>query len=160
MLKLQYFGHWYFGLQYFDTNSQFIGKDPWCWERMKAKGERDDRGWDGWVASLMYMTLSKHWEVVKDREARVCYSPWGHKKLTEWLKNKNNMQLNIKTSAQSKMAGRLKQTSFQKDIQMGKRHMKRHSTSPIIREMQIKITIKYQFIAVRMAIIKKSKNTD
>ena len=26
-------------------------KRHWCWERLKAGGERDDRGWDGWVAS-------------------------------------------------------------------------------------------------------------
>ena len=26
-------------------------KRPWCWERMKAGGEGDDRGWDGWMAS-------------------------------------------------------------------------------------------------------------
>ena len=26
-------------------------KRPWCWERLKA-GEGDDRGWDGWMASL------------------------------------------------------------------------------------------------------------
>ena len=25
---------------------------PWCWERLKAGGEGDDRGWDGWIASL------------------------------------------------------------------------------------------------------------
>ena len=25
---------------------------PWCWERLKAGGEGDDRGWDGWMASL------------------------------------------------------------------------------------------------------------
>ena len=24
---------------------------PWCWERLKAGGEGDDRGWDGWMAS-------------------------------------------------------------------------------------------------------------
>ena len=23
---------------------------PWCWERPKAGGEGDDRGWDGWMA--------------------------------------------------------------------------------------------------------------
>ena len=23
---------------------------PWCWERLKAGGEGDDRGWDGWMA--------------------------------------------------------------------------------------------------------------
>ena len=26
-------------------------KRPWCWEIMKAVGERDDRKWDGWMAS-------------------------------------------------------------------------------------------------------------
>ena len=26
-------------------------KRPWCWERWKAGGEGDDRGWDGWMAS-------------------------------------------------------------------------------------------------------------
>ena len=24
-------------------------KRPWCWERLKVGGERDDRGWDGWM---------------------------------------------------------------------------------------------------------------
>ena len=24
---------------------------PWCWERLRAGGEGDDRGWDGWMAS-------------------------------------------------------------------------------------------------------------
>ena len=24
---------------------------PWCWEKLKAGGERDNRGWDGWMAS-------------------------------------------------------------------------------------------------------------
>ena len=26
-------------------------KRHWCWERLKAEGEGDDRGWDGWMAS-------------------------------------------------------------------------------------------------------------
>ena len=26
-------------------------KRPWCWERLGAGGEGDDRGWDGWMAS-------------------------------------------------------------------------------------------------------------
>ena len=26
-------------------------KRPWCWERLRAGGERDDRGWNGWMAS-------------------------------------------------------------------------------------------------------------
>ena len=31
-------------------------KRPWCWERLKAGGEGDDRGWDGWMASLTRWT--------------------------------------------------------------------------------------------------------
>ena len=31
-------------------------KRPWCWERMKAGGEGDDRGWGGWMASLTQWT--------------------------------------------------------------------------------------------------------
>ena len=27
-------------------------KRPWCWERLKAGGERDDRWWHDWMASL------------------------------------------------------------------------------------------------------------
>ena len=27
-------------------------KRPWCWERLRAGGEWDNRGWDGWMASL------------------------------------------------------------------------------------------------------------
>ena len=31
-------------------------KRPWCWERLKVGGEGDDRGWDGWMASLTQRT--------------------------------------------------------------------------------------------------------
>ena len=29
-------------------------KRPWCWETLKAGGERDGRWWDGWVVSLTW----------------------------------------------------------------------------------------------------------
>ena len=31
-------------------------KRPWRWERLKAGGEGNDRGWDGWMASLTQWT--------------------------------------------------------------------------------------------------------
>ena len=31
-------------------------KRPWCWERLRAGGEGEDRGWDGWMASLTQWT--------------------------------------------------------------------------------------------------------
>ena len=39
-----------------DTNSWLIWKDPDCWERLTARGEGDDRGWDGWMALLTQRT--------------------------------------------------------------------------------------------------------
>ena len=35
-----------------DANSQLTGKRPWCWDGLGAGGEGDNRGWDGWIASL------------------------------------------------------------------------------------------------------------
>ena len=34
------------------AKSWLIGKDSWCWEGLGTGGEGDDRGWDGWMASL------------------------------------------------------------------------------------------------------------
>ena len=47
-LKLQYFGH-----LMRRTDSL---KRPWCWERLRAGGEGDYRGWDDWMASLTQWT--------------------------------------------------------------------------------------------------------
>ena len=46
-LKLQYFGHLMWRV---DELTHW--KRPWCWEGLGAGGEGDDRGWDGWMASL------------------------------------------------------------------------------------------------------------
>ena len=57
-LKLQYFGH-----LMPRTNSL---EKTLMLERLKARGEGDDREWDGWMASPTWWTC---WEIVKDREA-------------------------------------------------------------------------------------------
>ena len=33
-----------------------LWKRPWCWERLKARGESGDRGWDSWMESLTQWT--------------------------------------------------------------------------------------------------------
>ena len=47
-LKLQYFGSW--------CNELIHLKRPWCWGRLKVGGKGDNRGWDGWMASLTQWT--------------------------------------------------------------------------------------------------------
>ena len=46
-------------------------KRSWCWERLKAGGGGNNRGWDGWMASptLWTWVWAKLWEKGKDREA-------------------------------------------------------------------------------------------
>ena len=47
-LRLQYFGHLMQRTYSFEKSR--------CWERLKARGEGDDRGQDGWITSLIPWT--------------------------------------------------------------------------------------------------------
>ena len=57
-LKLQYFGHVIWRTD--------CWKRPWCWERLKARGEGNDKGWDGRMTSptqwaWVWASSGNHW---------------------------------------------------------------------------------------------------
>ena len=91
MLKLK--------LQYLATSCEELThlKRPWCWERLRAGGEGDDRGWDGWMASLtqwkwVWWTLG----VGDGRGGLVCCGSRGCKesdstKLLKWTELKSSL---------------------------------------------------------------------
>ena len=87
------------------AKSWLIGKD-WCWERLGAGGEGDDRGWDGWMASLTQWTWvwensGSWWWIGRPGVLRFMGSQRvGHDWATElnWIFEKNSQILNTKNA--------------------------------------------------------------
>ena len=89
--KFQYFDH------LMQRNDLF--ESPWCWERLKARGEEDNRGWDGWMASpTQWIGFGWTPGVGDGQGGLVCCSSWGRKESdsTEWL---NWTELMVSTQA-------------------------------------------------------------
>ena len=79
---------------------------PWWWERLKAEGEGDNRGWDGWMASLTQWTWvwasSGSWwwtgkpYVLQSMESQRVGHDWATE-LTKLLKDKSMPYLSFGT---------------------------------------------------------------
>ena len=72
-----------------------------------------------------------------------------------YISNSYNSVTEKKDSPIKKWVEDLDKHFSKEDIQIASKHMKRCSTSLIIREIQIKRTVRYQLTPVRMDIVKK-----
>ena len=72
-----------------------LWKRHWCWARLKAVGEGDDRGWDGWIASLTQWTWvwasSGSWwwtrkpDILKSKGSQRVGHDWGTELNWNWM---------------------------------------------------------------------------
>ena len=87
----------------FPTSRYYPDLRLWCWEGLGAGGEGDDRGWDGWMASLTRWT----WVWVNSRSGDgqgglACCDSWGCRVGHDWA---TELNWGIK-AASSALAGR------------------------------------------------------
>ena len=74
-------------------------KRPWCWERLRAEGERGDREWDGWMASStqwawVWANSGRWWRTGKPG---ILQSMRLQRDTTDRLNNSNNLCFYIST---------------------------------------------------------------
>ena len=83
-----------------DANNWLIGQRPWRWERLKAGGEGDDRGQNGWMASLTQWTwVWVNLGVGDGQGGLMLCGPWGRKEpgMTGWLNWTKCCSVNVLT---------------------------------------------------------------
>ena len=82
-------------------------KRPWCWERLGAGGEGDNRGWDGWMASptrwaWVWVNSGSWWWTGRPGMLRFTGSPRTGHRLSDWTELKQVRDHRI-TSLYAKM---------------------------------------------------------
>ena len=76
-------------------------KRPWCWERLKAGEEGNDRGWDGWMASptqwtRVWASSGSWWRIGKPGVLQSVGSQRAGQVVSEWHNElKNNLIIAI-----------------------------------------------------------------
>ena len=110
-------------------------RQPSEWEKIIANEATDKE-----LISKIYKQLLQ----LKSRKINDPVKKWAKKPNRHF--SKENVQM------------KKKKKKRKENVQMTNKHMKRCSTSLIIREMQIKTTMRYYFMPVRMAAIQKSTN--
>ena len=67
-------------------------KRPWCWERLRAGGEGDDRGWHEWHHQLNGHEFKQTLGDSEGQGSLACCSPQGRRVWQDWVTEQQNQQ--------------------------------------------------------------------
>jgi len=154
-------------------------------ETIKILEESTDSNFSHISHSIIFLDMSpeareteakiNYWDYIKIKSFCTAKEPINETKIqpTEWEKTfvndisdkelvskiyKEHIQLNTKRTNNPIGAEDINRHSSKEDIHMANRHMKRCSTSLIIREMQSKTTMNYHLTSTRMSKVKNTEN--